>query len=476
MNNVKFNILLAVAVFWGMPLVAQNNIDSQVKSKPAETMRRKNEPDIRFGVVSDVHLLRPGHAEMLEKAFVYFRERDVDAVVIPGDIADTGRISELRRCADVFKRVFPKAAGRDGRRVEKVFIYGNHDIWGSYHMIKRDPDLAREDAIAFEDGRPERVWEEIFEEPYSDFYLKEIKGFVFIGAHWTKRDNFGGLADFLKSNADKIASEKPFFYIQHSHPSNTCIGAWAWGRDNGFSTQVLSKYPNAVAISGHSHYPLTNERSIWQGEFTSINASSLAKSSNGYSLRENFKDNSHGFTGDTRCHLMPRMQMPDSSQGLVVSVYGSELLIERRDFQADKSLGADWRISVPPRGDFSFKARADSGKPPEFAAGAKITIAEGEGSLLKLDFPAAHTVGGRRVFEYEITVTLVEDDVDLVQLQRRVMAPDFYKPETPGGVSASCVVSLDEIPIKGNTVFSVRPVDCFGVKGLPISETYDTGR
>ncbi len=136
MNNVKFNILLAVAVFWGMPLVAQNNIDSQVKSKPAETMRRKNEPDIRFGVVSDVHLLRPGHAEMLEKAFVYFRERDVDAVVIPGDIADTGRISELRRCADVFKRVFPKAAGRDGRRVEKVFIYGNHDIWGSYDKTR----------------------------------------------------------------------------------------------------------------------------------------------------------------------------------------------------------------------------------------------------------------------------------------------------------------------------------------------------
>ena len=442
-------------------------------SRKNETIRR-DKPDIRFGVVSDIHLLRQNHDKLLEKAFTYFRDRDVDAVMIPGDIADTGRISELKRCADIFKDIFPGGRGRDGQRVEKVFIYGNHDIWGSYHLIKRDPELAKEDAIAFEEGRPKRVWEEVFEEPYSDFYLKEIKGFVFIGAHWTKEDNFDGLENFLKSNAEKINSTKPFFYTQHSHPSNTCIGSWAWGRDNGSSTRVLSKYPNAVAISGHSHYPLTNERSVWQGEFTSINASSLAKSSNGYSLRENFSQNSHGFCGDSRKHIMPHMKMPDSAQGLLVSVYGSELVVERRDFFADKPLGADWCFSVPPRGDFSFKARADNGRPPEFAAGAKISIVERNGALLELKFPAAQTVGDRRVFEYEITATLLEDGVDLIQLQRRVMAPDFYKPETIEGVSASCVISLAELPIKGNTVFSVRPIDCFGLKGKAITASFNT--
>ena len=479
MNKIKkvgvFSLCLAFA--FSLVASAETNLSPRLAfSLPGakNNPHLMGEPDIRFGVVSDVHLLRSGHAEMLEKTFVYFRERDIDAVVIPGDIADKGRISELKRCADIFKRVFPGNKGKDGRRVEKIFIYGNHDIWGSYHMIKRDPALAKEDAIAFEEGRPKRVWEEIFGEPYSDFYLKEVKGFVFIGAHWTKSDNFNGLGDFLKANAAKIGSEKPFFYVQHSHPSNTCIGAWAWGRDNGASTKALSNYPNAVVFSGHSHYPLTDERSIWQGEFTSINASSLAKSSYGYSLRENFKNNSHGFTGDTRRHLMPQMEMSDTSQGLIVSVYGSELLIERRDFQADKSLGADWHISVPHRGDFSFKARAVNGRPPEFSLGAKISIAKVEGSLVELKFPGAQTIGNRRVFEYEVTATLVEDGVDLIQLQRRVMAPDFYKPETPGGMGASCVVSLDEILIKGNTIFSVRPVDCFGGKGSPICETYDT--
>ena len=476
-DQIKLFTIFAMGVFLLFSVNAEKSADlSEVNNSRENETSRKEKPDVRFGVVSDIHLLRPNHDKLLEKAFVYFRDRGVDAIMIPGDIADNGRISELKRCADIWKRVFPGDRGMDGRRVEKLFIYGNHDIWGSYRMIKQNPKLAREDAIAFEEGRPQRVWQEVFGEPYSDFWLKEVKGFVFIGAHWTKDDNFNGLENFLKLNAKKVNSKKPFFYTQHSHPSNTCIGAWAWGQDNGSSTKVLSKYPNAVVISGHSHYSLTDERSIWQGKFTSINASALAKSSNGYSLRENFSKNSHGFCGDSRKHLMPHMKMTDSAQGLLVSVYGSELVVERRDFFADKPLGADWRVSVPPCGDFSFEARAARGRPPEFAPDAWISFEEKNKNLLIIKFPAAQTIEGRRVFEYEITATLVEDGVDLVQLQRRIMAPDFYKAETPGGVSASCVISLEEIPIKGNTVFAVRPIDCFGVKGPAISEFYNTSR
>ena len=49
----------------------------------------------------------------------------------------------------------------------------------------------------------------------------------------------------------------------------------AWGHDKGIATKTLSNYPNAIAFSGHSHYSLTDERSIWQGAFTSIGQSSL---------------------------------------------------------------------------------------------------------------------------------------------------------------------------------------------------------
>jgi hypothetical protein len=246
------------------------------------------------------------------------------------------------------------------------------------------------------------------------------------------------------------------------------MGPWAWGRDNGASTEALSKYPNAVAISGHSHYSLTDERSVWQGAFTSINASSLRYISTEYALRENGQGNSHGFCGEKRKRLTERIKANDSAHGMLISVYGNELVIERKDFYNNEDLGQNWVIAVPPEKDQSFEDRAKRNKPPQFSAGAEIEIVKLDEDKIRIEFPSARSVDSRRVFEYEITSTLVEDGVDLVQLQRRVIAKNFHKKEKPLAKDASCVISLGEIPVKGNMVFSVRPVDCFGVKGSPI--------
>jgi predicted phosphodiesterase len=425
-------------------------------------------PDLRFGAISDVHLRTPGDEKELIKAFTYFKSMRADAVMISGDIADTGLISELRRLGEAWEKVFPGNKGADGRHVEKLFIYGNHDFWGAYNLIKNKDPRAQKDAISYTETRPAEVWEEIFKEPYSDFWIKDVKGYTFIGGHWTKSDQFSGLADFLKLHKDRINPSKPFFYTQHSHPKDTCMGPWAWGRDNGASTEALSKYPNAVAISGHSHYSLTDERSVWQGAFTSINASSLRYISTEYALRENGQGNSHGFCGEKRKRLTERIKANDSAHGMLISVYGNELVIERKDFYNNEDLGQNWVIAVPPEKDQLFEDRAKRNKPPQFSAGAEIEIVKLDEDKIRIEFPSARSVDSRRVFEYEITSTLVEDGVDLVQLQRRVIAKNFHKKEKPLAKDASCVISLGEIPVKGNMVFSVRPVDCFGVKGSPI--------
>ena len=441
----------------------------------AEATALSGEPDVRFGVLSDVHLRNPGDEDTLVKAFEYFRDRGADGVIIAGDIADNGRISQLQRCADAWKRVFPGDKGLGGRHVEKLFIYGNHDIWGLHYAQQQDHELARKEGIAYTDERPAQVWEEVFGEPYSDFWIKNVKGFAFIGGHWTKNDQFDGLEAFLAAHAKEIDPAKPFFYTQHSHPKDTCIGPWAWGRDNGASTRALSKYPNAVAFSGHSHYPLTDERSVWQGAFTSINTASLRYCSHDLSLRENLHGNGHGFTGEKRRHLMKTLETSNGRHGMLVSVYGSLLAIERRDFVSGKSLGDDWVLSVPCRDDQSFAARAKKRSAPQFAADAKAEVAV-ENGLLAVRFPAAKTVKKCRVFEYEVTATLVEDGVDLVQAQRRVVANDFYLPESSEGAPGFCLFSPAELPIKGHTVFSVRPLDCFGLKGEPIAAEFDTSK
>ena len=435
--------------------------------------RFSSEPDVRFGVLSDVHLKTPGDEDTLVAAFTYFRDNGADGVIIAGDIADTGRISELKRCVDAFNLVFPGGKRPDGGKVEKLFVYGNHDFWGCHWNKKHNPEEARRDGIGWDEKTPARVWEEVVGEPYSDFWIKNIKGFTFVGAHWTKSDQFDGLGDFLKAHAKEIDPSKPFFYTQHSHPKDTCIGPWAWGRDNGASTNALSLYPNAVAFSGHSHYPLTDERSVWQGAFTSINTASLRYCSHDYSLRENIDGNGHGFRNENRKHLMDNLETGDSRHGMLVSVYGNNLVIERRDFASGTSLGDDWVISVPCREDMSFAARAAKRSAPQFAEDAKLSLKR-DGKLITLSFPRAKTVKKCRVFEYEVTATLLEDEVDLVQVQRRVFDPLFYKAEGASDVFASCVLSLAELPIKGNTVFSVRPIDCFGLKGKALTASFST--
>ena len=96
-------------------------------------------PALSFGLLSDVHvclakggetLRKTYNTETLEQAFAWFRDNGADAVVIAGDMAHSGLAGELKALADAWFKVFPGDNAPDGRRVERVFVFGNHD-WSS---------------------------------------------------------------------------------------------------------------------------------------------------------------------------------------------------------------------------------------------------------------------------------------------------------------------------------------------------------
>ena len=429
---------------------------------------------LKIGVLSDVHIKKPGDEATFLKALAYFRDNGADGVLIAGDIADTGRAAQLKICADCWYKTFPDGKAPDGRPVEQLFVYGNHDIDGwnwksNADLYKKHPELKQTDAIGFERNRA-RVWEELFHEKFEPIWMKRVKGYAVIGAHWGNIQ----IEDFMKAHGKEIDPSMPFFYTQHAHPRNTCFGSWAWGRDDGRSTRALSPFPNAVAFSGHSHYTLTDERTVWQGAFTSVNTASLKYASTDYALRENMPGNGHGYRGEKRRHQMPNLKTSNGRQGMLMSVFDDHIALERREFVTDKSLGDDWVIPLPcaESKPFAYAAHAKKRTAPEFAAGATAKAVkvkdEKRGELIEVTFPPARTQAKCRVFEYEVTATLVEDDVDLVQAQRRVMAPDFHLPETAEGKSGTCVFAVSELPLKGRYRFDVRPVECFGHKGAPI--------
>lgn len=431
-----------------------------------------------FGVISDIHLKNPGDDTYLLKALGYFRDRGADAVMVPGDTADTARICQMEMFADAWKRVFPGDKGLDGRHVEKLLVYGNHcvDAWTWNNPRARDKEFAAKDSLGYGKNR-ERVWEELFGEKYEPIWMKQVRGYTFIGAHW-KNDNHVDLDKFMAKHGDGIDMSKPFFYVQHAHLKDTCFGSWAWGHDDGLSTRVLSKFPNAVAFSGHSHYTLTDERTVWQGAFTSVNASSLKYTSHDYSLRDNIGSvNSFGYRGEKGISKL-KQHVPglhNGKQGMLVSVYDDRIVIERREFTYGLSLGDDWVIPLGGgEKPYSYAEHAARRSAPEFPEGGKIAVEfidikkDKAGKCARLSFPRAGERGGCRVFEYEISAVLVEDDVDLVKLQRRFIAPDFFLPLEKKIDGCEFLVRLSDLPLKGKYRFRAVPIECFGGKGRPV--------
>ena len=431
---------------------------------------------LKMGVLSDIHLKNPGDESTFLAALEYFRDHGADSVLIAGDFADTGRIAQVKMLADAWFKVFPDDRAPDGRHVERLFVYGNHCVtgWSWDDKLKKDTAWAKAEAIGFENNRA-RIWDELFHEEYKPIWMKTVKGIPVIGAHWEERGHGIAIEDFMKAHGKEIDPKLPFVYTQHAHPKDTCFGSWAWGRDDGRSTRALSPFANAVAFSGHSHYTLTDERTVWQGAFTSINTSSLKYASSDYSLRENFKGNGYGFRGENRAHRMPRLGTGDGRQGMLVSYFDDHLVIERRDFVYGQSLGDDWVVPLPAaNGTYSYAKRAARRVTPEFAADAKVAVTvtpkkgEKDFTRVTLEFPAAEMRQKCRVYEYEVTAVLHEDDVDLVQAQRRMMSPDFHLPVSKLVKKAQFVFAAEDLPAKGCYRFEVRPVECFGRKGAAI--------
>jgi len=440
----------------------------------AETVRTMVAADgerLRLGVLSDVHLVGSRDVALLKKALGRFRDEKVAGVVIAGDIADSGFAEELALCAEAWRAVFPNDRGADGKKVEKLFIYGNHDIdrwtWQKKPEALKDPAY-RARSIGADDNRG-RMWERTFGEPYAPVWMKDVGGYKVIGVHWNCCTN---LADFLAAHDAELKGAKPFFVITHPHPKNTCIGPWAWGAEKDGITEALAKYPNAVSISGHSHSPLSDERSVWRGAFTAINASSLGSAIGDYNLRDNIGGNLFGYAGLARKKLSPRFIASDAHEGLLLSLTDETLRLKRISFTYGEDVGPDWIVPLDPakgREAMGVAQRRARRPAPVFTAEASVAVSRPSPDRLWVAFPAAKTVGEASVWEYEVTGVLVEDGVELPLVTKRLFAPDHFLPESRKGEGCACVFAADDFPPNGHIRFDVRPLESLGNAGRAIS-------
>ena len=439
---------------------------------------------LRFGVVSDIHIGgKPDAETQLEKVLRWFASKDVDAVLCPGDIAHSGLIQDLEKFAAVWHRVFP---GNE-KKVELMISTGNHDVdaWGGrWKNFTEEQMLAQR--FCYKDN-PQKTWQRLFGQKWELIWRREVKGYTFIGSQWSSLKP--PIEAYMKENAATFDPSKPFFYCQHEHPKGTCHGTYSMGDDRGESVRALAPFPNAVAITGHSHCAISDERTVWQGAFTSIGAGCLHEGAGGFKY-----DNVSAFWHpNNRKNLMASLADPkvwggDAKGGgcELVEVFDDHLVVHRQSVEFGRPIGSAWIVPIPAKkdGPFDFAKRTArrkaKGAVPQFATGAKIeakfcpdghaleSAAHRGEPCIYVTFPRAKTVKRSRVFDYTVEA-VVEGGNPVV---RKLIAAGFAYPEEDADIPGECLFSVAELSVGKPIRFTVTPRDCFGLAGKPLVATF----
>lgn len=354
-----------------------------------------NKPDLRIAIISDVHIGFTGHInpnyyglgqpgdqdKWWEYALRWFKNKGVDVVVVPGDMANACAYSrtdvthadcaaeEMIRFARIFNEVF------EGEETKLVCVYGNHDAlvqpWERYNGGDKTP------------------WEDAFGEPYEPVFTKEIKGYSFIGVHWGQEK----YAKNAVAEAVNKTPNKPVFYIQHGPIKNTTCDTYGACLNGGVGMENIREYENVIAMFGHTHWPITDERTIWQSaEVSAPKCTVLSCASFNYA--------------DSTGNLIQgeNLQM---KQALYMTVSGKDIHVERLSFWTDEMLalakgekseqdvqactcsaGADWDFTLGGEKVMDINRRAEKSKAPEFPHTAVAGLSRSD-TFVVVSFPAA---------------------------------------------------------------------------------------
>lgn len=265
-------VFLLLAILTGAVFGILAIVDSQLTIK-TEIKEFKLDENLRVGVISDTQLppTEKGskkYEEHLYKALKVLQNRQVNMILFPGDITDIGSDYAF----ETFNKVVDRVYGENKPIIQ--MIMGNHDYWQktlTYKRIQRDKFTNAYD-----------------QSPWTHY---KVNGYHFIGASpssGSMTDGYSQVIEWLDKELEKAALDTPdlpIFVQTHNQPLNTSYGSEDWG-DKGGLNDVFKKYPNVVNLSGHVHYSLLDERSIWQKDYTVINTQSLS-----YTEMENGKAN-----------------------------------------------------------------------------------------------------------------------------------------------------------------------------------------
>ena len=285
--------------------------------------------NLKVGILSDSQLMpKPNQSSYeiftlnLHKALNILYSKKVDSIIFAGDIANEGTKYGFDLFNQTYKSIFNKSSYEPILNI----IMGNHDYLGS-----------KEESI---ETMQKKFEESIYQKPFSH---KVINNFHFI--NWGSEDssddhcnnNITWAREQIEFSIKNSTNENnPIFIITHVNPKNTIYGSDMWG--NQIIYDLLNNYSQIISFSGHSHYPLIDERSIFQGNFTAIQTQSTSylDCEYGFENGKMIKDEYGNSNLSTR-----------NPMGIVMEINNGKINFERFSIERNETYGNPWVVDYP---------------------------------------------------------------------------------------------------------------------------------
>ncbi|CQR51651.1 LamG-like jellyroll fold domain-containing protein [Paenibacillus riograndensis] len=352
-------------------------------------------PVLAFPVMSDTHIgiedvSVDAAAKFKEALAVYNKLIKYDAVVVNGDLVDSGKVEQYDTAMSILNKNKIKGA-------KPVIVPGNHEYYASeefggdkYKAAERFYDKT---GMKAKGNDVEAVNPQT--ENAGVYYDTWVKGYHFIVMDHDRSAMSDAKYQWLEKKIStdqkgkKADPAKPVFVFTHYPYRDTTYGSESAGWKNPaeyakFKT-VMAKHPNAMVFTGHTHYTLEHPNTINADDgFIRVNDGATA-----------FVQG-HGYSNDDDIYLDKKL-----SQGLLVKVYNDKVVIERRELDQNGAvIGEPYNINLK-NPVSSAKQYSTDIRNPEFKTGAKLTVSSVNAVSAILAWPKA--VDDTRVDHYEIT-------------------------------------------------------------------------
>ena len=396
-------------------------------------------PVIRFVACSDSHFKTAADKanyrleKTLKLAYAIADEdseyNKLDAFVINGDITNDGTVGQFSG----FKSVIDRYLSNETELLP--IIANNHDF---RNMGKG--------TVAY--------FSELMNKETD--YHKVVNGYHFIGISTSDVEGVNYTEDqrvWLKAQLDEAVADdpdKPIFVSHHEHVSNTVFGSSdfdGWGMD--FFTDILEQYPQIVDFSGHSHYPVNDPRSIWQGSFTAVGTGSLSYLE--FTVDDTRKYHPDGYSNEAQFWIVELDK--DSNMRL----RGIDLIEEKVLCEYILANPAN-----PQNREYTPEKQAERSSAPIFGNDAKLTVSRFAKNVT-VKFDAAQSASNDPVFLYRVEV--VNSNGETVKSEW--IMPEYYSATVETGERLR-LGKLD----KGDYTVYVTAENAWGVQSEPLTAEF----